>query len=489
MNPILSLRGGFLLAGLAAIALSLAPTPLAAQPGPLDFLYTYSAFAYDDTSTIVEFDIEFSEGGLVYTKGSDGVEKGELYTRVKFRNDRSGDESAIDWITQIPKPAEGSQPRLLLGSKPVALPPGAYTAQVFYMDLGAKTRRDSTTFRLDVPSFAGRKFQVSDIKLISDATESEDIKSPFHKSGYLMFPNVGGIVGPPFLTLNTYVEFYNANEMPTSEFHVNYKLADAHKRIFYAREVAQPRPPGSVMMDYQSFPLDSLPSGDYFVVVQAFNGLSHSASDTGMVFRSFTVVNPWMDSTMAALRKSRGTPPASPSVGTLSGVTDPLYAGLKESELDEEFAKAKYIAGDPEKTIWDGLSGADPKSRFLTNFWMIRDSKPSTPENEARDEYYKRVAEAASFYSSPMTPKGWNSDRGRILLQYGKPDNIDRHPQDFNRKPYEIWTYSGMNYQFAFVDRTQTGFYRLVHSTAPGETQYENWELEYTQLNKNWKDR
>lgn len=484
MNPISSLRRGFLFGLPVAIVLLFLPAALAAQPGALNFLYSYSTFAYDDTSTLVEFDIQFSEGGVVYTKGSDGGERGELYTRVKFRSDRTGEESAIDWITQIPKPADGSELRSLLGSKPVALPPGSYTAQLFYMDLGDKQRRDSATFNLDVPSFAGRKFQVSDIKLVSDAVEAEDLKSPFYKSGYLMFPNVGGVVGPPFLTLNTYVEIYNANDMPTSEFHINYKLANEQKKIFYEKEVSQPRPANNRMMDYQSFPLDSLPSGDYFVVVQAFNGLSRSASDTVMVFRSFTVVNPQMDSLVAAVR---GATPATPA--SIGGVIDPLYAGLREAEIDEEFAKARYIASDQEQTIWDGLSGDEPKARFLTNFWMMRDSKPGTPENEARDDYYKRVEEAEAFYSSPMTPKGWKSDRGRILLQYGKPDNIERHPQDFNRKPYEIWTYSGLNYQFAFVDRTQTGFYRLVHSTAPGEITYENWELEYTQLNKNWKDR
>jgi GWxTD domain-containing protein len=238
------------------------------------------------------------------------------------------------------------------------------------------------------------------------------------------------------------------------------------------------------VVEVNSLPLDSLPSGDYFVVIRAYNGLARSATDSITVMRAFSVSNPEMDSSLRASLAAANVPPP-----MQTDMIDPIYAGKKESELDEEYAKVRFIASDAEKTMWSNMSGVEAKGRFLSRFWSVRDQTPGTPENEERDAYYKRVEEARSMYSAPMSPKGWDSDRGRVLLQFGKPDGIDRHVHDFNRKPYEVWTYTNLGYEFAFVDRTQTGFYRLVHSTAPGEVRFENWEVEYTKLSKNWKDK
>jgi GWxTD domain-containing protein len=157
-------------------------------------------------------------------------------------------------------------------------------------------------------------------------------------------------------------------------------------------------------------------------------------------------------------------------------IVDPEYAGLKEEELNEEYSKVRYIASDPESNVWRELHGAESKARFLTGFWGVRDPSPGTPENEARQEYAKRVEEARNMYAAPMTPRGWDSDRGRVLLKYGKPDGVERHFQEFNKKPYEVWSYTQMNYQFVFIDRTQTGAFTLVHSTAPSEVRNTNWE-------------
>jgi GWxTD domain-containing protein len=161
---------------------------------------------------------------------------------------------------------------------------------------------------------------------------------------------------------------------------------------------------------------------------------------------------------------------------------------MKEEELDLEFTKVKFIATESEKKVWGELNGPVPKGRFLTGYWIRRDPTPGTPVNEAYDSYQKRLHEAEGLYRSPMTPRGWDSDRGRILLQYGKPDNQDRHFQDYNRRPYEIWTYSQYGYEFVFVDRTQTGTYPLVHSTAPGEFKFDDWEREFAMLDKHIED-
>ncbi len=459
---------GLVAAG-AALAMLASPS-LQGQPGPLNYAFSYNVSAYNDTTSLVEFNIEFSDAGLAYVKQKDGAMMGQLYTRLTFREKGNPEPRIADWVTAVPQGSGDGEARAMLGSKLVALPPGEYDAQIYYQDEADQGKRDSASFKLDVPSFAGGNLQLSDVVVVNEAAPSDDPANPFFRNGYMVLPNVSSVINPPFLVLNTYTEVYNANRIATSEYHLVYRLADASRKVFYETKLTRPRPSSKVSVELNSIPLDSLPSGQYFVSVKAYGGLSRWATDSVMVFRSFVVNNPELD----AYRKTLAAAPAAATDAT--AIVDPEYAGLKEDELDTEYAKVRYIAGDAEDNLWEGLSGADSKARFLTRFWGVRDPSPGTPENENRQEYYKRVEEARNLYSAPMAPRGWDSDRGRVLLKYGKPDGVERHFQEFNRKPYEVWSYNRLNYEFVFIDRTQTGAFSLVHSNAPSEVRNANWE-------------
>ena len=74
--------------------------------------------------------------------------------------------------------------------------------------------------------------------------------------------------------------------------------------------------------------------------------------------------------------------------------------------------------------------------------------------------------------------QGWRTDRGRVLLLYGVPDEIERFPYSAENKPYEIWKYFSIQggVIFVFVDKRELGRYELVHSTARGELNDPEWE-------------
>ena len=73
--------------------------------------------------------------------------------------------------------------------------------------------------------------------------------------------------------------------------------------------------------------------------------------------------------------------------------------------------------------------------------------------------------------------EGWRTDRGRILLIYGEPDEYDRYPFSNDNKAYEIWRFFSVQggVEFIFVDRRDMGDYELVHSTARGELYDPEW--------------
>ena len=112
---------------------------------------------------------------------------------------------------------------------------------------------------------------------------------------------------------------------------------------------------------------------------------------------------------------------------------------------------------------------------------MKRDPDPSTPRNEAYQDYMARVKKSNDRYTS-MGREGWKTDRGRVYLTYGEPSEIERFPNQTNTKPYEIWHYNDLEGGVIFVFADLTGFsqYTLVNSTLRGELRDDNWQNRIT---------
>lgn len=136
------------------------------------------------------------------------------------------------------------------------------------------------------------------------------------------------------------------------------------------------------------------------------------------------------------------------------------WSGLDEhlGNLDEAIAQLTPIADPKEiRAIQSGETTEARLDRFLA-FWKKRDPTPGTTANEKMVEYYYRVASADKRFGR----EGWRSDRGNILIRYGLPDDIARHPYTFNSKAYEVWRYERFGRQFIFVDQTGLNDYRLL---------------------------
>jgi len=142
-----------------------------------------------------------------------------------------------------------------------------------------------------------------------------------------------------------------------------------------------------------------------------------------------------------------------------------------------------YIITDAERETFLKLSTNEERENFIENFWLRRDPTPDTPENEFKEEHFRRIAYANEHFASGAP--GWKTDRGRIYIIWGKPDDIDAHPSGgaYNRTPeegggststfpFETWTYNyletiGNNVKLEFVDTSGTNEYHLTSD--PGE--------------------
>jgi len=145
--------------------------------------------------------------------------------------------------------------------------------------------------------------------------------------------------------------------------------------------------------------------------------------------------------------------------------------------LDKDVA---YIITDEERKAFKKLETDDERERFIEEFWRRRDPDPDTDENEFREEYYERIAYANEHYASGIP--GWKTDRGRIYITWGKPDETESHPSggSYNREsyegggststyPFEKWFYRylpgvGSGVEIEFVDPTGSGEYRIARN-------------------------
>jgi GWxTD domain-containing protein len=216
----------------------------------------------------------------------------------------------------------------------------------------------------------------------------------------------------------------------------------------------------------------------------------------------------------AGLHGQQSVSPA-PQVNSQGQEQDPL----KRPRTDEETRKAQkavrqelkgayktwldqdvtYIISDEERKAFRNLSNDEERDAFIEQFWLRRNPNPDSPENDFREEHYRRIAYANEHFAAGKP--GWKTDRGHVYIAFGKPDSIDAHPSggsyqrpmdegggETSTFPFEVWNYRylegvGDNVDLEFVDSCQCGDYHftidrgekdaLQHVPGMGLTQWE----------------
>ena len=143
--------------------------------------------------------------------------------------------------------------------------------------------------------------------------------------------------------------------------------------------------------------------------------------------------------------------------------------------LDED---VRYIITDEERAAFKQLSNDEERDNFIEAFWARRDPTPDTVENEYKEEHYARIAYANEHFAAGIP--GWKTDRGRMYIMYGKPDEIDSHPSggtyerpmeegggETSTYPFETWRYRylegvGQEIIIEFVDTCMCGDYHMT---------------------------
>jgi len=152
-------------------------------------------------------------------------------------------------------------------------------------------------------------------------------------------------------------------------------------------------------------------------------------------------------------------------------------------ELDNSFKTwlnedVTYIISPEERTAFLQLETNEEREQFIEQFWLRRSSNPDMPDNDFKEEHYRRIAYTNEHFASGIP--GWKTDRGRIYIIWGAPDEIESHPTGgtYDRPteegggstttyPWERWRYRYLegiqeNVELEFVDPSGSGEYHLT---------------------------
>jgi len=457
---------------LAALALLTYPlngasgTPPDSVRAPLQFTVDFARFRSPDDHTYVETYISLPRSTLMYVPSPDGRLRAEFLVDALLL---SGSDTVahrawrnVNFADSLAE-TQGSFSLFTVGQFNV--PRNNYRMDLLVADLASRDTARAV-FDIKAIAFPDSGLCLSDLQLAAQISR-DSTHGQFTKGNYLVVPNPPGIYGTALPILYFYAEVYNltyGHPGDSASYRVNYSIFNGEGQRVKVFPSSRKAKPGTSAVEVGGLNIITLPSGTYYLaleVVDPTNGERASVMKKFFVYRE--------GETFASQPQKASTGKGSP------GLDADRYNVMSEKELDHEFEVTRYINTAEDRATWKKLNVAG-KRNFLREFWARMDQTPGTPENEFKQDYLARVAEANAVFKGLR--EGWKTDRGRILLQYGRPDEIERFPFSAENKAYHIWHYYSIQggVMFVFVDKREMGDFELVHSTARGELFDADWQ-------------
>ncbi|MBX3007405.1 MAG: GWxTD domain-containing protein [Melioribacteraceae bacterium] len=429
----------------------------------LNFEFDYARFSYDSSTVYLEFYYELNPKGMAISTTEMG-DKIEAIVHIEMKNSETGEyfinrkwkiEDILD---------ENDSIRIANSFKGVlgfAVPVGKYELQVNAYDAENQALNKRISENLELKAFNSEKFEMSDIQLASNLKlQDADPNSIFYKNTLEVTPNPTMVYTEKMPMLFFYAELYNLFLTNPEQ---NFVL---HKNLFNSsgqqvnRTEKVIKPGKKSVVEVGTLNLSKFPTDSYIFELSLVDPATNHAFSSS---KRFYLYNPKVQTAVS-------------DVAFNANVASSEYGIMSAEDCDAMFQYIRYIATQREKEQYAKLDSVSTKREFMFNFWRGRDSNPSTPVNEYKTDYMRRVNFANQNYSI-MKREGYLSDRGRILLMYGEPDQRDFYSNEAHLKPYETWFYNAIEggVTFIFGDVTGFGNFELLHSTKRDEVKDDNW--------------
>jgi len=324
-----------------------------------------------------------------------------------------------------------------------------------------------------IMDFSDHLISISDIELI-ESYEKTTEQNTFTKSGYNFIPYISNFYPQTIDKLTFYTEIYNSNKVLGNEekYLVNYFIESSETDVplnKYKRFVRQTAK--NVNVIFSEFAIEYLPSGNYNLVIEVRNRENELLTYKKVFFQRS---NPGRQLSIEDFLSLNVT---NSFAGKITG----------KDTLAEYIRSLAPISSRTEKIFADNqlqTSDLEQMQKFFLYFWNKRNNL--SPET-AWLAYLKEVNRVDRDYGTRIY-KGYETDRGRVYLQYGLPNSITKVDHEPNSYPYEIWHYyktnKRSNVKFVFIDTDLAiNDYTLIHSNAIGEIYDPSWHYQTQKRN------
>lgn len=426
--------------------------------------FAYNTFLSPDNGPYIETYFQLDASSLKFIENSEGDFQATVEILLIFKqNEVIKDFSkyelkspAIDDTTQ--------NAFSFIDQQRFLLPDGDYMLEILLSDIN---RENSTLDHIENINvdFSNQEITISSIQL-ADRIEVADQTSPLTKSGYDIYPYVDSFYPSDNNTLLFYTEIYNAaSHLGNDEgflivssieaFETRQILPDYNR---FKRDKARP-----VNALLNSFDITSLPSGNFFLVVKVVNRNNETLASNRVFFQRSNPQLQLSSSDFQHVDISNSFAEHIVDPDSLSYFVRAL--GPISSYIESEFAYNLAATGN-----------IGNMQKYFYNFWLQRD--PAQPA-EAWKNYYIEMCRADANFRTQVK-RGYATDRGRVYLQYGTPNSINKSYDEPAAYPYEIWHYYSINGQrnrrFVFYTHDiTTNDFDLIHSDMIGEIYNPRW--------------
>lgn len=436
---------------------------------------SYTTFYSPADGPYVETYLSINANSIQYHRTANGMFQGVVEVMMIFKQD----ETVFAFDKKEILSPEVSDTTKNLGSffdvQRFVLPAGVFVFDLTLSDKYSHNKAFNIQQDIEI-NYNGTDPMISGIELIESyaKTATPNILS---KSGYDLMPAMNSYLGPEFDKLIFYTEIYNANKFlgaSDDKYVLKYYVKPAETASVFEeytrikRETAKP-----VTVVFAEIDIKALPSGNYYLCVEcrdkdnkmfAFNSMYFQRNNPLVEVKVDDLLVKHDDNIFTYTYKSADT------LREYMRCLRPIATGSEMQYLTKKAVNSMDLRMMQE---------------FFYSFWHERDN---TDPEKAWVVYRQEVGKVNKNYGNQIE-KGYETDMGRVYLQYGPPDAIVDRPYDAGSwdgkgyVPYQIWQYYALkdqrNRKFVFgnLNLTHNGF-KLLHSDAIGEPNNPNWEIE-----------
>lgn len=449
------------------LILSLATSAMAQEKSIRAYL-SYAAFAVPDDLAFIETYLAIEGSSVVFKE----IEKGSFQATIDVTIIFTSNDTIRDFAKyELNSPVVNDLNRTNFGiidQQRFSLPNGNYTMEVLLADQNNPEVPAFSTTEMITLDFKQDEVQLSAIQLIEGFEKSQK-NSIITKNDFDLLPLVYAFYPESAQKLSFYTEIYNTSIALGSEgkFMVNYfiesfeNLRRMQDFFFRRRFDAQ-----KVNVVLASLDITQLPSGNYNLVVEVRDAANKLITENRVFFQRS---NPSVRFNLGDI--------ASVSIGN-TFVSNYTHADT----LRDYLLSLAAISTEVERDYAFGLAKtADilTMQRYFFNFWQNRNI--DNPEGEWLA--YQQEVKKVNHTFSTLIKKGYATDRGRVYLKYGPPDQMVKNYSEPSAYPYEIWHYYTLgrqrNKRFVFVTKDiVTNDFVQVHSDAIGELSNYRWQYD-----------